>query len=347
MAIVSSKLHWKGWTGSDAIDGKREAKAVYIVQTDDPNDGWLTVVENYGGPQAGEFGYQVGNDVDNNLLCVEVDPQRQNEDNGRILWHVVASFKYPDDQPVDSQGQPSGNPIDWLPEITITPQTILKPVEKAKNVTAFPGRPADTEGPVTSSAHEVFVPAPEKEHTRWLYSIRSNHAIIPIAHHGLQNTINSDVITLQILRPNGLELVDVFNKFELKVEAFTLKSKYERGVPYWEASLDLLFDKDTWRPEYLDKGVFAVAGDGDPDGHGGTFVADEQQAVQGQHTVIEAGAAPVRRILDPLGRPVGAPVLLDGEGKPLDAGAEPVYLKYKIYPEMALQNHITVMTKAF
>jgi hypothetical protein len=94
---------------------------------------------------------------------------------------------------------------------------------------------------------------------------------------------------------------------------------------YWRRTVAIIVDEEkTFRREYLDRGRFARALDGDPTGTGSTYSAADRPAC----------APKVRPLTDPeTDEPISEPIPLDGEGQPLSPEAAPKYGKWRIFRE--------------
>jgi hypothetical protein len=82
-------------------------------------------------------------------------------------------------------------------------------------------------------------------------------------------------------------------------------------------------EEETWEFKILDRGFCARAMLGDPDGHGGAIYEDSRAFVEEM--------APQRRLMDSDGLPLSEPVLLNGDGQPLDQYKDPANVKEPVY----------------
>lgn len=98
-----------------------------------------------------------------------------------------------------------------------------------------------------------------------------------------------------------------YNARTLKVNEFSFTSSFENGAFYWNFELSLEHNPEGWNPvKILDRGTHK-------------FVSN---------------SLPPQPILDRNGNPVAPPgVPLDGEGQPLNAGEDLVFLEFKGYRE--------------
>jgi hypothetical protein len=246
-----------------------------------------------------------------------------------LIWFVTGTYKSPGrdqdhHQGTDDNGKPTTDPLQFHDEIEMHYAQHSRPVLTAKLISpAFPGRQAGSYGPVTNSARSVFDPPLERDNSRYTLKITKNKKSYPsTTADTYRDTVNSDNFTIS--KPK-LGFTRSFSKYTVKMKNIGGSLKFQNDVVFWPVAYEMEIDTEFgWRVDVPDKGFSASAKQGDPDGRGGTISGAD----------IIAGNAQVRVLLDAAGNPVREPVFLDGNGQPLQPGADVVYLTYAIYDEL-------------
>lgn len=280
------------------------------------------------------------------LFLSEITPTRVPGQD--TTWRVVCKWTEADSQEPRTQDGPSGptnDPLDWYYELAQTMEAVQVPVVRAWNVDPYRGeeaglvRPANTLGPVQNSAGVVYDPPLTTEAYETVYRISGvlDHYFAGYT-EGFANFINqrrvrfSDHLTVpySILSPR-------FERWTLKTSSATSTYFRQNGEAYWRYAFEIryrqregddgagspLYPWDGWLEYVLDRGYSRWAGLGADDGFGGTISSDD----------IKDGVAPIAPIRGPLGDRSPEPVLLDGSGRALEDGVDPVYFRYRVNPE--------------
>jgi len=120
MAIVGSAkvANTSEWSLSEDKDGKKNVTVPYLVETDDPADGPLTVLGATGLPALNST-LSAGNDTDTSLFCTSRKPSKR-DPFGKI-WVVTCEFSAEaQENKQDDSGEGTDDPEQWQPDIEIT-----------------------------------------------------------------------------------------------------------------------------------------------------------------------------------------------------------------------------------
>ena len=334
MSVIFFEKHWNGSTGSYS-SGSRKYSAIYRLKTDDPLDNAKVIfdyiLDSGGGNHAIGEAYEYGNDTDSTSFLRSIEPTRS--PNSATHWDVVLNYEPSttedkQDQNSDGSGNPSTSPDQWYDRFTIDGFTITTPVETAVYHDGFKGQAARARqigsiGPVHNSAFMPFSPGLEREteakiiRRTWYSNTYADLA----AMERFEGFVNASPYTIN--RPD-LNFVRLYFAHTVKVKKTGSALEIVNNGLWWHHSIELWVNPFGWRVQIVDRGRYARAWPGDPDGNGGT-ISDSD---------VKRGQAPVREITEINGDPIEDDVLLDGDGQPLRAGAKPVYLTYQKTPEI-------------
>ena len=359
MSVTSVSKAWRGSGGSKEV-GKRSYTVYYRVETDDATDGVKTVLNHFrdtaGLPHLGDVYTYEGPGVvsDNGVNLYKIDPVRDLQ--SATSWNVAVHYKSPDkkegDDPpggvgVDEDGEPTEDPTKFHGELDVSFIDFTRPVDRAVYRGGFSNyaietglanpryiQPAeqlygglDTEGPVVNSAMVPFNPPLERNATRIQLRYTKNLAEYPRAIAGIfHRAVNQEACTFHFKRQGLKWTVHPYTAQCVSINGSFQESNDEQ---YWRVTWQILIDEEFgFREKVVDRGLHARAMVGDPDGRGGTI------------TSVAADQVTWRRITDKSGNPVSEPVLLNGNGQPLQLkggdnfeAIEPVYITYSVYPE--------------
>jgi hypothetical protein len=190
-------------------------------------------------------------------------------------------------------------------------------------------------GAVLNSASVPFDPPLEREHSILILSFKVNVSGIPWFFGDdafrWENRVNSQPFNVQASN-YFMPVPYISDDYggAARVASVRPVRKRQGGIIYWEVTTEMEIDFIWgWRQHVVDRGMQRRACAGDPDGEGGTI----------SQTDIQAGDAAHAPIIGQDGHPLTEPVLLDGNGQPLDVcNEEPVYLTYRTYDEFRFQN---------
>jgi len=346
MTITDISLAWTGTTGTSSNSG-REWTASYNVETDSHLDQTKTIVDYF--KTHNLFGsldlpyldtyYEFGNDIDRVALCDTITPKRK--DGSQKHWLVDFHYKTPEEEEEETgeteEGEATNNPLKWRTTCDVSFIEYSRPVAKAiyrDGMTNGLIEPAQ-EYAVVNSAMVVLDPPLDRAAMQQLFRFGKYRHRYPDGAKDAFRAVNSKPFRIRVRDPDLVDedgdpahtdraLDATFQPFQCQISSVNGALVRKNGKTVWQLSTEMLVDYEFgFRVDVLDRGVSAKAGDGDPDGMGGEFSAIDDPA----------GRPRQRQLVDPNGVPITEPVLLDGNGQPLDLGADPVYITWSIYPE--------------
>lgn len=342
MAVVAHELAFLGSTGSRSLDGKSQFEAIYRVRTNNAHDQADTVIEYFralhdadsSSPYLGST-YAYANDVNDTVVCTRIAPRRPQ--GSRTTWEVTFTYESSAEETnslgLDENGNPTTDPLQVRPEITMTFNRQTRPVWKAiyrggfVGVAAAKTRVGREMTPTNSTLSCVLDPPLEKDWSRagvrvTRYSDRfdGSRALLDI------DTVNDKPFAVRYL---GFTMT--VQKYWAKIDAIEPvieRHTVERNgtkttLDFWRISKSFEIDRDGWRQEVPDMGLHARADIGDPDGRGGTIYDSD----------VVAGQPRVRRLVDNDELPINEKVLFDGDGQPIRPGADTVWITWQTYDE--------------
>lgn len=330
MAVTSWQLHWNGSTGDTDINGGRYA-AVYKASTDSHLDNAKTLVDYVLGTAGFSFDdtYEYGNDTDTDSFLTRIAPSKVA--GSSTLWDVVLNYEPAADSGQsnpNSDGDQETDPSQWVESFDTKPVSFTVPVERAiyrggmKGVSARKLRPGKEIIPV-NSAFIPFVPGIEMEIfgmsiTRGFYRANYN-AILPF--QALQNHINSNV--WPAFANNGFS--KLFSAYTVRLVGTESSYEFINNGFWWKHGIELVWNPLGWRKDICDRGRYRRFSPGDP----GVSPSD-----------FRRGDPELMVITDSNGNPIDDDVRLDGNGQPLEAGGDTVWLTYSVYQESQFTNAI-------
>lgn len=369
MAVTSVTVSHEGWTGSADIREGRKYQVTYIVQVNDPQDGADSILSSSLMPSVGSS-YDVGNDRDDRaaLKSIALTPQS----GSRNLWTAVATYEKvkpeegDDGSPTEGTnaetGEPEPDPTLWAANLQFSTVRVSRAAEwgayfgqrrftKQQNQAAFvplvrrsmnfkKGIPiikdfarGDVQGriingvAITNSVFHPYDPAPEVDYSRINIRYNFNTDHFPTRYLKFVNAINRNAftidhsVTVKDEDDNDKDLITKFfvPKYCMKILGCNVQAKSVNGIGFFdvtvETEVDTLFG---YRLNILDRG-YSTTADG--------YKADDP---------AYENAFSSTPILDEHGQRSSEPVLLDGNGEPLNLEENAaVYLEYGVYPEKA------------
>ncbi len=267
-------------------DGHRDYRRQFWVEVNNRFDDGSVVLQAPGLPKRYAF-YLTANHQDFEALCVNLRARQKS--NTSFYWDVFAEYS------TDHGDQEKENlPLAEPPEITFGFEKTKRIVtgEMKQGVISLSSPHIKTvvsSTGVVTSAGEPFDPPPEVEDSRPVLTITRNEGFFDSARAiKYQDAVNSDFFFGAL--PG-----------QAKVSGITAVRRQRNNIFYWRVTYRIVFRRDFWSLELLDRGTFWK------DGAGVINVFhDEGKARLG---------------------------LLDGAGDKLAAGAAPVFLKFQVYRE--------------
>lgn len=166
---------------------------------------------------------------------------------------------------------------------------------------------ADANGfPIINSALQPFETGYTAELSRPIINLTVNRASFDYAYVvSIQDAVN----------------VDVWQGFDigtLKVNTVEVQEQSENGITFWEIKYVIAVKWDGWNPVHLlDCGYYE-------------YLSEDPSTTPNPNFVPG-----LRIITDIHGRPVNSPALLDGNGRKLPPGYDPVFLGFQMYREIS------------
>lgn len=311
----STGLHWTGATGVYSEDGA-EYTAVHRVDTDDPTHQAQTVLAWFRGNVV-ELGdaYSYSADTDADAVAKRMRAKRDMKTLTR--WLITVSYGPIDDEDgKDSNGNSTSNPLDFRPTIRANTVQYQRPVDTSKFLGGYHGTAAAMMpvGDMLTPCNSVgmpFNPRPMRDDSRTTVTVTRNLATWDADEAELWcNAINQNTFTIA-----KFGFIGLFAQRTTRIRSFSADLRRQNSIDFWEGSCTFDRDPRRWVDPLLDQGVHARALDGDPDGRGGFFSASSPRP---------KGIPQIRRLLDNDEMPISDPVLLDGDGQPLDLSEMPI-----------------------
>ena len=321
MAVLPAtlQLHWAGATGNVQREPLGASyTAIYRVQTDDPLDQAQTLLL-WAQVNIAPLGSPYVYAGDTAASVARLDRIRAERDPGStVVWNLIFDYTTPQDEDgEDEDGDPTLDPLKFRPRISMQTVQYTRPVHKAMFLGGFHGHAARAipRGELSAPMSSLIVPynpLPEMDDSRVVLSIEKNVATVNGNEvGGLANLVNKNTFTIDKF---GFRMV--FEEFTVKTRDWDVQLRRQNGIDFWEVKMSMDYKQNGWEEELLDIGVLGRRTDGDPDGRGGTISYYDCPPVP--------GVPVVDRLVDSDETPISDPVLLDGDGQPLDLAAEPV-----------------------
>lgn len=319
MPVVNVHRAWSKDAGSRSTDGTRVVDS-YTVLVDDPTDTQFSVMGAAGLPQYGQ-----AHPDDPYMRVASLNPRRV----GPHLWEVLVNYLSLSIDPDDA------NPLLEVATREWRGAGSVEPVE----------RDADA-NEVTNSSQEPFDPALTKEVDDLVLIIERNQAVFdPRLVINYYNVVNSDYFFV----PAGQALIKPITARQVG------DPSVENGFLYWRVRFEIHFRRD---PDLLLAGGSTPdqIGPGGGSSRGGASKAWWRRVLDagtrervGTRDQLDADGQPVldpdtnqpvqvpdyRPITGGNGEQITTPVLLDGAGRMLADGADPVYLLFRWFPSRA------------
>ncbi len=307
MAVSYVKELFEGRRASDSQERRRTYTRVYEVRTTDPNDSGYVAGGASGLPRGGD-----AHPDDNAAFVVRNDPAQHSEDP--TLWTVTIEYDTQlsstaigrESQQVDSSGETTTNP-DSPSEGGQRQENPLSrpPVYSVSFETVqepllevYTGEDATLPGPLLNSAGDPFDPPPMVEKSYPVLTIKKNMVSFTYATLEMyQDSVNS--VTWR-----------GFGARKVKVHGISWESAFENGITFWAVTFVFKVRYKTWDLQILDAGLNEL------------IPAETDRPARKRPIVQSRGETPT------------SPLLLDGSGRLLAAGDDPVILRVRHYPEL-------------
>lgn len=281
---------------------------------------------------------ELGTGSDDTVVCTGIDVDPIKDSGG--LFDIVAHYE-PVNAEQDNETQPgtggnqTADPLDWLDDIEVSFTSTLVTAEfgifrgffNAQDEAQPNGRMiVGQKTALVNSAKVPFDPPPEKEkHIKVIRISRNVPAYDDEFFDFYQGTTNSDEVTID--KP--------IYRFTAKIKAFTgllrigAQFNQQNGIKYYRQTTEVWVDKETWRRDFLDKGMQREKFAEGPNGAGGTYSEGDLP--------LEANSY-LSQLVDSENYPYTAPVPMNGNGQPNNRGDQPaIYGRWTIEREVAWQ----------
>lgn len=309
MAVTSVRESWEGRAGKDVWTRQRTYTRTFEVVTDDPADD-VTVAGSAVGPD-GKRIPRLGDAYPGDSAAVVVSVHPSNLTDSPFHWLVTV--EYDTQPPVPEAQQPSTSPPPPPPQAE---QGEQQGVDRKENPL---GRP-----PVWKFSFQQTTEPVQRSYFGALEPLRNSAdlpfdppATIEVSRPVVTCTWNVALVNLDRLD----DLQDAVNDRPFWGKAartwrcigIDAQSNFENDCWFWTVTVTLAYRRETWDLKLLDAGysekVFV-----DPNNAG----------------------SPVwvwQKMKDPWGNEPTEPVPLDGNGRKLAIGSQPVFLEFRVYPE--------------
>lgn len=272
----------------------REYIRVFQVLCDTPTDGPKTAREGVSVLIGDSYSYYGENDP--LAFCHEITPELVSAEEHQRFWKVFCKYASAE------------NPLDRPPVKRWNFNKCSKAIEK------------DLDGrTLLNSALCTFDPPKEIDDSRPVYTfIRNEPTFDPTIAIFYQDSINEDPFLIA-------------DPGQAKISNISGDEKRENGILFWEVTYEFEFRREGWQTEMLDQGFRELLGFEEAE--------DDTSATSGVSTSTSDDTTPpcvtnsrkpiYRQILDREGIPSNEPTLLNGHGRQLGEGCDPVYLPFK------------------
>lgn len=312
MSIVSVSEDRDAQTGEHGMKGEKTMTRSYVVVTDSASDRTETVLASTDLPTVGDT-YSAGSESSSEAICKTKAASRI---SGSVLrWKVLCTYSTSTPEDEDPGEQPGdGDPLEE--PTTISAGEIHHTAIVTKGI--YRGDNGDGNSPftpkwgeecaITNSAGVAFDPP-----------LTVDQASVVVTFERNELTFNADLAASWANALNKTYWVVTTPDFRVsaapwhaKVLSVRGRRRFRKGKIYWRTAYEILVSTDELNPEVLDRGAAEWLNEsGDPQESPSDVMA--LKAITGSDGVS-----------------VGQLVNLDGRGKKLAAGADPVYLKFQV-----------------
>ena len=317
MTVISTQRISEGSNGTLQFSSANSYTSTYLVEVDNVNDGPDTIVAGAAIPGLG-VEYSEGTDNDSSAILLSKTHTRL--PGNRNLWRVVCNYGPRGENKLfrTKTLAATANPIDAMPIVSAQAITRQQTVRDAVLRTPMPNRNVGNKYPVSSSAGEDMTPRPTRNFPVTAIRIRRNMTSYSLHAAEMVGSVNNATFFLD---HHGL--TGGFSPAEVQITQFGGRQMIVNDTIFWENEVEIHVNTDGWRLRVVDAGMHELIAEGDNNGAGGVYAAAD----------LPAGQPSWRRFkVD--GKEIPGPVLLDGNGKRLPDGADPVVTEWSIYDEV-------------
>jgi len=245
----------------------------------------------------------------------------------------------------DDKGNPSTDPLEWRTEMDISYSQTAMAIEKAR----FRGFSRPVQNPwMIPQRFGPFVPI--------LNSARQPLDVQHLEEVDVQ-VVRCTFNTKEWDQERAFQYIGCVNEndFLVHIPSINFRANFKAGTckvrqyggrsmfnnrrAYWAVTIEMMVKYSGWRLQVLDSGFGNRMAPGDPK------VGDPDNEVWSSVELPDFGNIPIEQAVDQNGNPMAVPGMLDGNGKLLKAGEQPVYLDYQIYPEISFAGLFALASK--
>ncbi len=339
MTAVYAEFAWLGASGVHSMKTGPTYEAVWRVFSNDPLAQAQRVIQWFRANVV-ELAdhYEYANDnVGSIAIAKRIAAHR--ELGTTDVWLVTVTYEPYDDKQDDpgrdADGNPTDNPIDWRPKVTVRTNRFSEPCESATYLTGFKGTTAGkilsgTQHIPMNSAMVPFNPGLERDKSNVHVVIERNLPTFDCTQ--ATSVLNNRPVCAAAFQLDWAGVTLRVLPFEAKLCDFDASPNRLNGFDFVRVVWGFEVKEPDWIDEVVDRGVLARALLGDADGRGSQLVA----------TDLIHGVPKLRRLVDHDETPVSDPVLLDGDGGPLDLSVTPVQENYISWLKYGTVNYLTL-----
>lgn len=249
MAVTSVTLKYASLTGRDDATGLRTYEAVFVVETDSPYDGPVTVKN---APGVSKYGDYWRTDTENDPYAFLIDKNAEADPENTLVWYVRCSFSTATNLQQSPGGGLEVKEIDLAPVLEWDFDTRSVAAYYAYEAILYQGgqvlqrrgsQQNNVTIPIVNSSLDFFDPPIERDESRLV--LRIEQAVgdyDPLLALQYANVLNSD--TYLGCPPKTILLKPV-----------KAKAVFDKGIAYFRISAELHFRLDLWFHDIWDAGL--------------------------------------------------------------------------------------------
>lgn len=226
MGIVSVERKYAGLSGKGTLAGERNYRMVFVVITNNPDDGVMVVGNASGIPHKGDV-YFTATDIDPGALCQDVSPKQDQDE--QTVWEVVCTYSSHSGDPAKDDNNPMVHP----PDIHWGSWGETRALYQDFNDKKF-----------VNSAGQPLDPPVERRFKYPALTVVRNEATFPVMLvQSYWDRLNSDVF-------NG------WPPGTVKVEDIRAASQYREAQGFFRVTYEFLFRNEGWKHYEIDHGTY-------------------------------------------------------------------------------------------
>lgn len=224
MGVISVERKYAPFSGKGTLAGVRTYRIVFVVITDNPDDGVMVVGNASGIPHKGDV-YATATDFDPGALCQDVSPKQDPDE--QTVWEVVATYSSHSGDPMKDDHNPMVHP----PDIHWSSWGETRALYEDFNGKKF-----------VNTAGQPLDPPVERRFKYPALTVVRNEKTFPVMLvQSYWDVLNSDVF-------NGWPPETV------KVDDIRASSQYREAQGFFRVTYEFLFRNEGWKHYELDAG---------------------------------------------------------------------------------------------